>query len=227
MVLDFPEPTANRTIEFPDEDGTLLTTASNYSTLTSVATLVSGSIGEGFGSVVVASFQSKGDALFLSDVDLGDSVSQDGLNINAHIREEKLVFDSNSDGKKVTLEIPDPTPPIPSFDRWCSTWDGDIVKVVVGWPYDDLRKVNFADVDATFPLKKADKDRVVVFNVTGTRKYDIVNCAYNKTIFTNKTEVPDKTGFTCRNFVDVGYSCNDMVYVYGYDCKARPNPSWP
>ena len=162
---------------------------------------------------------SKGDARLLSDVDLGDSVTQDGLNINSHIREEFLVFDSNSDGKKITLEIPDPTPPIPDYDRWCSTWDGDIVPVVVGWPYDDMRKVNLDDVTATFPLKTLDHSRLEVFNVTMKRDYSRINCVYNKTIFVNKTEVPDKTGFRCRDFVDNGYSCNDMVFVYGYDCQ--------
>ena len=44
VTLYFPEPTQPRVIEYPDEDGRLLTTVSNYSTMTAVATLVKGSL---------------------------------------------------------------------------------------------------------------------------------------------------------------------------------------
>ena len=94
-------------IEFPDEDGRVLTTTSNYSTLTEVATLVVGNLGDGFGYADVAELNSKGITTLLSDIDLGDGIVQDGVNINAHIRESVVAYDANSDTNNITLEIPD------------------------------------------------------------------------------------------------------------------------
>lgn len=55
LVLRFEDPAASSTITFPDESGTVLTTASSYSMLGAIGELASGAIAEGFGSVSTAS----------------------------------------------------------------------------------------------------------------------------------------------------------------------------
>jgi hypothetical protein len=319
LQLHFPEPTQDRTIEYPDEDGRILTTSSNYSTLTAVGTLIVGALGDGFGRAEVASLKSKGLTHLLSDIDLGDGRIEDGVNINSHIREDIIAYDANSDLANITHRIPDPTPPIPNFDRRCSTWDGTIINVVIGWPYDDVRKIDWLNISETFPLSEEDNDALVIYNITEKRDYTWVNCAYNDTIFCNvrtpapysckaryldscaaattsvecgdqnrappqicvwdgstcahintpqqpmvddcanrlmtadeqanyaacegagtmvngmsqclytysiqpgcdpKAESADTGGYTCADYHAVGYSCNDLVYVFGYNCAA-------
>ena len=220
VTLYLPEPTQSRVIEFPDEDGRVLTTTSNYSTLTEVATLVVGNLGDGFGYADVAELNSKGITTLLSDIDLGDGIVQDGVNINAHIRESVVAYDANSDTNNITLEIPDPTPPIPLFERRCSTWDGTIVPVTIGWPYDDVRKIDWTNVSETFPVPTSEREMLIIYNITEERDYSWINCAYNSTIFANKTEVPDSSDYSCADYHAVGYTCNDLVFIFGYDCKA-------
>jgi len=53
MVLSFPDPSSHRSIVMPDESGSMLTSSSLESSLTSVGSLVAGSIGGDFGHIVV------------------------------------------------------------------------------------------------------------------------------------------------------------------------------
>ena len=61
---------------------------------------------------------------------------------------------------------------------------------------------------------------LIIYNITEERDYSWINCAYNSTIFANKTEVPDSSDYSCADYHAVGYTCNDLVFIFGYDCKA-------
>ena len=77
----FPEPSQSRTIEYPDEDGRLLTTVSNYSTLTAVATLIEGNIADGFGYADFTWLNVKDLTTLNSDITFGDGLkAPEGLN---------------------------------------------------------------------------------------------------------------------------------------------------
>ena len=54
MSFSFPDPSADRSIVVPDESGSMLTSSSRDSVLTSVGALVAGSIGGDFGDELVA-----------------------------------------------------------------------------------------------------------------------------------------------------------------------------
>jgi hypothetical protein len=53
MSFSFPDPSADRSIVVPDESGSMLTSSSRDSVLTSVGALVAGSIGGDFGDIIV------------------------------------------------------------------------------------------------------------------------------------------------------------------------------
>lgn len=97
--------------DFPDETGQVITTASDFSTLTAVGELTTGSLGPGFGSAHVASLISDGDSYLRSNVRLG-LTEPNTLEFYAHVITSTIVFDANSDGiNKLTLFMPDPTQP--------------------------------------------------------------------------------------------------------------------
>ena len=220
VTLYLPEPSQSRVLEFPDEDGRLLSTTSNYSTLTMVGTLIVGNLGDGFGYADVSSLNVKGDSTLNSDVTLGDSLTQDGINFDAHIRETHIAYDANSDSNNITFNVPDPTPPIPVFERRCSTWDGTIVPVSIYFLYDDVRPLDWSNETSVFPVPSEEHQQLIIYNITEARPYSWINCAYNATIFANKTEVPDSSDYSCADYHAVGYTCNDLVFIFGYDCKA-------
>jgi hypothetical protein len=220
ITLYLPEPSQSRVLEYPDEDGRLLSTTSNYSTLTMVGTLVVGNLGDGFGYADVSMLNVKGDSTLNSDVTLGDSLTQDGVNFDSHIRETHIAYDANSDSNNITFNVPDPTPPIPLFEKRCSTWDGTIVPVTIGFPYDDVRPLDWNNETSVFPVAFEEHQQLIIYNITERRPYSWINCAYNDTIFANKTEVPDSSDYSCADYHAVGYTCNDLVFIFGYDCKA-------
>ena len=109
LTFEFPDPSTAQKISFPDETGTILTSASTVSTLQQVGTLTKGSIGRGFGSVNVAKLTSTGQTELLGNVWLGGKLT-DKMEVLAHITSSTLVFDSDSDGvNTLTLAFPDPT----------------------------------------------------------------------------------------------------------------------
>ena len=75
LHLGVAEPSGNHTVTFPDETGTLLTSASAFSTLRAVGALSAGSLVAGFGAAHVASLRCDGESLLLGNVSLGDSAS--------------------------------------------------------------------------------------------------------------------------------------------------------
>jgi len=110
MQVVFPD-NANRVVTFPNETGTVLTTASDLSTLKHVSGLLSGSLEPGFGAATVASLHSTGDTFLDADVSIGLS-TEESLTIRSTIRTQNLVFDANADGTNVlTLFFPDPAGP--------------------------------------------------------------------------------------------------------------------
>eukprot|EP01050_Picozoa_sp_SAG11_P002316 SAG11_NODE_115_length_16019_cov_12.462940_3_plen_2137_part_00 len=117
-------PDADHAIAFPNETGTVLTTVSDFSTLTAVSGLTSGSLELGFGRAIVSSLHSRGDAVLSADVTIGSalpdpnnpgvllSAYEESLTIYSMIRSQELVFDANADGiNRLTLFFPDPGGP--------------------------------------------------------------------------------------------------------------------
>ena len=106
----FPD-NANRVVSFPNETGTVLTTASDLSTLKHVSGLLSGSLEAGFGAATVASLHSTGDTFLDADVSIGLS-TEESLTIRSTIRTQNLIFDANADGTNIlTVFFPDPAGP--------------------------------------------------------------------------------------------------------------------
>jgi hypothetical protein len=190
-----------------DESGQMLTSDSNYSTLRAVAELTHGSIGEGFGHAEVASLGAKGDIQSRGEIIFGDEPG-DGVNIAGHFRETQIVFDSNSDFWRTTLQVPDPSPELPPFNRTCATWNDTAVKIFVPWEHDDFRKFKWTDTsisaaDAVVYLTDEVLDFTVVpipSNITDqlfndsngnlTRTIEQINCAYD-CVFNSTTNETD------------------------------------
>eukprot|EP01043_Picozoa_sp_COSAG02_P013522 COSAG02_NODE_542_length_20590_cov_9.193060_7_plen_2783_part_00 len=116
LKLALIDPSADRTITFPDETGEVLTTSSQSSALTTVSELVAGSIGVGFGDISIGdpanpttasqTLTVVGLADFQQDVNLG--VDQDDtININGKIANDAIVFKSDTGSRAgvVTLDI--------------------------------------------------------------------------------------------------------------------------
>eukprot|EP01046_Picozoa_sp_COSAG06_P002180 COSAG06_NODE_75_length_25804_cov_247.408364_6_plen_4151_part_00 len=148
MILQFLEPSQPRVITYPDEDGRVLTTSSNYSTLRAVAELTVGSIGRGFGHAEVASLGADGDIQSKGEIIFGDDAA-DGVNINGHFRETQLVFDPNSDFITTTITITDPSPQLPPFDEVCQLVNGSAHRVYVPWEHEDFRMFKWTDSSLT------------------------------------------------------------------------------
>ena len=148
LTLQFLEPTQPRAITFPDEDGRVLTTSSNYSTLRSVSELTVGSIGRGFGHAEVASLGVDGDIQSKGEIIFGDDAS-DGVKINGHFRATQFVFDPNSDFISTTLTVTDPSPALPAFDEVCRLVNGSAHRVYVPWTHDDFRLFKWTDSNLT------------------------------------------------------------------------------
>jgi len=108
LTLRFPDPAGTETIDFPAETGTVLTDVSLRSSLTSVGTLTSGSLGNGFGDASVGRLEARADSFLRRSVELGTN-QQDGLSIFGHIKTQQLVFNANSQGGRMVLSFPDPT----------------------------------------------------------------------------------------------------------------------
>jgi hypothetical protein len=84
LVLRFEDPATSSVITFPDESGTVLTTASSFSTLAAVGELASGAIAEGFGSVSTASdIRTVGDTSSITAA--GTVTSQSNFVANGHV----------------------------------------------------------------------------------------------------------------------------------------------
>eukprot|EP01043_Picozoa_sp_COSAG02_P005539 COSAG02_NODE_151_length_33583_cov_25.995042_1_plen_2855_part_10 len=148
MTLQFVEPTQPRLITYPDEDGRVLTTSSNYSTLRAVSELTVGSIGRGFGHAEVASLGADGDIQSRGEIIFGDDAS-DGVNINGHFRETQFVFDRNSDFITTTITVTDPSPELPPFDEVCQLVNGSAYRVYVPWEHEDFRSFKWTDSSLT------------------------------------------------------------------------------
>lgn len=148
MILQFLEPTQPRVITYPDEDGRVLTTSSNYSTLRAVSELTVGSIGRGFGHAEVASLGADGDIQSRGEIIFGDEAS-DGVNINGHFRETQFVFDANSDFITTTITVTDPSPELPPFDEVCQLVNGSAHRVYVPWEHTDFRAFKWTDSSLT------------------------------------------------------------------------------
>jgi hypothetical protein len=58
-----------------------------------------------------------------------------------------------------------------------------IVDVQIGWPFDDVRAIDWNNISETFPLAADDHDVLSIYNITGERDYSWINCAYNNSVF--------------------------------------------
>ena len=108
LLVQFPDPDENEIISFPSESGTILTSASLFSSLTKVGTLTRGSIGEGFGGAYLAYANIQGVVSTQSNVDLGDD-HYDLIAINGRLTNDLMTFDKNADGIALRIRFPDPT----------------------------------------------------------------------------------------------------------------------
>ena len=110
LKLALLDPTADRTITFPDETGEVITTASQHSCLTTVGTLVAGSIGAGFGDISPSGdLTVTGDSSFNGPLTLGDDPT-DTIIINGQFGTDTLVFGSTGAvAGKVTIDFNAPT----------------------------------------------------------------------------------------------------------------------
>lgn len=208
LTIQFLRTDVSQLIQFPgDESGKILTTASNYSTLRAVAELTVGSIGEGFGHAEVASLGAKGTIQSRGEIIFGDEPG-DGVNIAGHFRETQLVFDKNSDFWRTTLQIPDPSPALPPFNRTCAMFNGTAVDVLVPWEHDDFRKFAWTNVsltatEAVIALTNEVINLITIplnQNLTDVLFYDGTNasCCQNRTI----------------EMINCAYECNEN----GTDC---------
>ena len=67
--------------------------------------------------------------------------------------------------------------------KYCSTWDGTLLEVHIGWPYDDVRPIDWDNITGTFPLVPEIDAQLVIYNTTERRDYSWVNCGYNYSIW--------------------------------------------
>lgn len=89
LVLRFEDPATSSVVTFPDESGTVLTTASSFSSLQAVGELASGAIAEGFGSISTANeIRTIGDASSITAAGTVSSESNFVANGNVHIGDE-------------------------------------------------------------------------------------------------------------------------------------------
>ena len=126
LKLALIDPSADRTITFPDETGAVLTTSSQSSALTTVSQLVAGSIGVGFGDISIGdpanpisasqTLTVVGLADLRRDVNLG--VNQDDtISINGKIATDSLVFKSDTSARAGTVTLDINRPALASTER--------------------------------------------------------------------------------------------------------------
>jgi len=161
LKLALIDPSADRTITFPDETGQVLTTSSQSSALTTVSDLVAGSIGVGFGDISIGdpanpttasqTLTVVGLADFQQDVNLG--VNQDDtINVNGKIANDAIVFksDTGSQAGAVTLVINKPTLATTErtivFPSWWDPIPGDVSRTLA--TTEDNSMPNLATVGA-------------------------------------------------------------------------------
>jgi hypothetical protein len=91
LVLRFEDPATSSVVTFPDESGTILTTASSYSNLQATGELSSGAIAEGFGHISTASdIRTIGDASTITAAGTVTSQSNFVANGNVVIGDEAV-----------------------------------------------------------------------------------------------------------------------------------------
>jgi hypothetical protein len=126
LKLALIDPSADRTITFPDETGAVLTTSSQSSALTTVSQLVAGSIGVGFGDISIGdpanpisasqTLTVVGLADLRRDVNLGVNQA-DTISINGKIATDSLVFKSDTSARAGTVTLDINRPALASTER--------------------------------------------------------------------------------------------------------------
>lgn len=110
LKLALIDPSADRTITFPDETGEVLTTSSQSSALTTVSQLVKGEISVGFGDISIGDDTTNqaltvvGLADFKKDINLGDA-GDDTIRINGQIATDTLIFHCDTDCDAVSGQV--------------------------------------------------------------------------------------------------------------------------
>eukprot|EP01052_Picozoa_sp_SAG31_P044400 SAG31_NODE_7724_length_1608_cov_1.891981_1_plen_178_part_10 len=106
----------------------------------------------------------------------------------------------------MTLQIPDPSPAIPPFDRTCASWNGTAVPVYVPWEHDDFRTFKWTNTSLS-PTEAvvALTDEVISLitiplneNLTDALFYD----GTNETCCQNRTIEMINCAYTCLNRTD-------------------------
>ena len=95
-------------IRFPSENGSVLTTASTASKLTSVGGVSSGSLAPGFGSANVSTIFVRRSSSFMGDVQISSS-GTDRITVRGHFADPIMTFDQDSDGFGLHVHHPDPS----------------------------------------------------------------------------------------------------------------------
>jgi hypothetical protein len=125
LTVSQPIFTRTRSISIPDEDGRLLTTTSNVSSLQEVGALEMGSIVEGFGTAHVQSLTVTEDTVLRGNIQLGDDFMEDGIDIQGYVSSQQIKFDTDGIGGSMSLMVTDP--PTDDVTIRFPAYDGSVV----------------------------------------------------------------------------------------------------